>query len=40
MQKHAFSELVITSSKTHVEGPFLPLQGLCFSCPKSQTKGL
>ena len=25
---HAFSELVITSSKTHVEGPFLPLQGV------------
>lgn len=27
MKMHAFSELVITSSKTHVEGPFLPLQG-------------
>ncbi len=29
MKTHAFSELVITSSKTHVEGPFLPLQGVC-----------
>lgn len=27
MKMHTFSELVITSSKTHVEGPFLPLQG-------------
>lgn len=40
MQTHAFLELVITNSKTHAEGPFLPLQGVCFSCPKSQTKGL
>lgn len=41
MKMHAFSELVITSSKTHAEGPFLPLQGGGLVVyPKSQTKGL
>ena len=39
MQTHAFSELVITSSKTHAEGPFLPLQGVCLSLSQEPDKG-
>ena len=39
MKMHAFSELVITSSKTHAEGPFLPLQGVCLSLSQEPDKG-